>query len=494
MCRDCAEIQRLCAGTRSPGASDAIGGHGGTTKRLERGVVAPPRCSSTIGVAETAPRSGAGDRPAILGQRRAKLPARVMPSFVNTLRRCHSTVRALMKSWAPISGFDRPSRARRAICVSWAVRSSRVSTCACAPSAPVAEQLPPRALGEALHADRVEHLVRDAQLAARVDPAVRRRSHSPYSRWVRASSARTRVRPRCSMRLAEGASATSPVAQEGSRAGLDPERPVGAGSPAPSRPAVQGLASRGRFFRFAWPARSARSGPSSRRRPRDTRWRSRRRRAPRRTGPGRCRGRRARTRRWRARCPRRGRRPRAASSRSASRLAYLTSPRGEDQRAVRRRAIPVASSTDCVSATAAAAADNSPQNTSTGIARAESERQLAERARLPRDLHASGATGHMRSRRPTLPGRRRSPATTSAAAPPARPSSLESFCKRPSARRHCRVVVVADAPPGRPAAGRRPWPRRRPAAVPLGRRRATSGTPTFSLSRAPNRAAENASR
>ena len=37
------------------------------------------------------------------------------PSFVNTLARCHSTVRALMKSSAPISGFVRPSRARRAM-------------------------------------------------------------------------------------------------------------------------------------------------------------------------------------------------------------------------------------------------------------------------------------------------------------------------------------------------------------------------------------------
>jgi hypothetical protein len=51
----------------------------------------------------------------------------LMPSLLNTLRRCHSTVRALMKSWAPISAFDRPSRARRAICASCAVRSSRVS-------------------------------------------------------------------------------------------------------------------------------------------------------------------------------------------------------------------------------------------------------------------------------------------------------------------------------------------------------------------------------
>jgi hypothetical protein len=37
---------------------------------------------------------------------------------VDTLHRCHSTVRALMNSCAPISGFDRPSRASQAICSS----------------------------------------------------------------------------------------------------------------------------------------------------------------------------------------------------------------------------------------------------------------------------------------------------------------------------------------------------------------------------------------
>ena len=39
----------------------------------------------------------------------------VIPSFGYTLRRCHSTVRALMKSSAPISGLVEPSAAIRAI-------------------------------------------------------------------------------------------------------------------------------------------------------------------------------------------------------------------------------------------------------------------------------------------------------------------------------------------------------------------------------------------
>jgi hypothetical protein len=37
-----------------------------------------------------------------------------MPSLVKTLRRWYWTVRALMNNRAPISGFDRPSRAIRA--------------------------------------------------------------------------------------------------------------------------------------------------------------------------------------------------------------------------------------------------------------------------------------------------------------------------------------------------------------------------------------------
>jgi hypothetical protein len=39
-----------------------------------------------------------------------------IPSFRKTLPRCHSTVRALRNSCAPISGFESPSRAMLAIC------------------------------------------------------------------------------------------------------------------------------------------------------------------------------------------------------------------------------------------------------------------------------------------------------------------------------------------------------------------------------------------
>ena len=80
-----------------------------------------------------------------------------MPSLVNTLRRCHSTVRALMKSCAPISGFDRPSRASRAICVFLRRELVACLDAALVHCCPGGQQLPPGALGEALHAHRVEH-------------------------------------------------------------------------------------------------------------------------------------------------------------------------------------------------------------------------------------------------------------------------------------------------------------------------------------------------
>jgi hypothetical protein len=71
-------------------------------------------------------------------QRARELPARVMPSFVNTLRRCHSTVRGLRISSAPISGLVRPSPARLAICDSWAASSSSVAAVRLRTVSPVA--------------------------------------------------------------------------------------------------------------------------------------------------------------------------------------------------------------------------------------------------------------------------------------------------------------------------------------------------------------------
>ena len=51
----------------------------------------------------------------VLGSAFASSRRERIPSLVNTWRRCHSTVRGLRKSRAPISGFDSPSRASSAI-------------------------------------------------------------------------------------------------------------------------------------------------------------------------------------------------------------------------------------------------------------------------------------------------------------------------------------------------------------------------------------------
>jgi hypothetical protein len=106
----------------------------------------------------------------------------------NTLRRCHSTVRGLRKSRAPDLGFDSPSRASWAICSSWAVSSSRVPLpSACAPSRRrdssrrAARRTPP-------YRSRAELVVGGAKLLAASTRRFARRSHSPYSRCVRASS------------------------------------------------------------------------------------------------------------------------------------------------------------------------------------------------------------------------------------------------------------------------------------------------------------------
>ena len=118
-----------------------------------------------------------------------------MSSLPKTLWRWYSTVRGLMNSRAPISGFDRPSRASRAIWASWAVSPLLGLDGALAGGLAGGQQLARGALGEPLGAHGREHVVRGAQLLARVQPpalrgaAIRRRA-----RWARASHARTRVR------------------------------------------------------------------------------------------------------------------------------------------------------------------------------------------------------------------------------------------------------------------------------------------------------------
>ncbi len=90
-------------------------------------------------------------------------------------------MRGLMNRRAPISGFDRPSRASRAIWASWAVSPSLRLDGALAGGLAGGQQLARGALGERLGAHGREHVVRGAQLLARVQPpalrgaAIRRR-------------------------------------------------------------------------------------------------------------------------------------------------------------------------------------------------------------------------------------------------------------------------------------------------------------------------------
>ena len=88
-------------------------------------------------------------------------------------------MRGLMNSRAPISGLVTPSAASRAICASWGVSSSRVSLVRLRARLTGRQQLARGALGERFRAHPREHLVRGAQLLARVEPPALGRSHSP---------------------------------------------------------------------------------------------------------------------------------------------------------------------------------------------------------------------------------------------------------------------------------------------------------------------------
>ena len=146
--------------------------------------------------------------------------------MVNTLPRCYSTVRALMNSWAPISGLVRPSLASRAICASCAVSSPRVVTERLRTVSPVAEQLTAGALGEPLHAHRAVQLVGDAQLLAGVDSPVL--AAQPFAvEQMGAGERHTDAGAAEPLdRLAVEAFGRLALAQQRSRARLDPQRPV----------------------------------------------------------------------------------------------------------------------------------------------------------------------------------------------------------------------------------------------------------------------------
>ena len=127
-----------------------------------------PSCRPTTNVGSSYARTAA---PASKSAERSSL-RELIPSLPNTLRRCHSTVRGLRNSWAPISGFVCPSAASRAICDLLRRQVVERLDGALAHRLAGGQQLAAGALGERLHAHLGEHRVRDAQLLAGVDAAV----------------------------------------------------------------------------------------------------------------------------------------------------------------------------------------------------------------------------------------------------------------------------------------------------------------------------------
>jgi hypothetical protein len=156
-----------------------------------------------------------------------ELAREVMPSLVNTLRRWYWTVRGLMNSRVPISGFESPSRARRAVCASCAVSSSRVSTVRFRTVSPVARSSR-RARSAKASAPIEENIVGRSNLGPRVDAPVL--ATQPLAvQEVRPTEVDAHTR---SIEALDGLLVTLlsdlSVAQQRMRARLDPERPLAA--------------------------------------------------------------------------------------------------------------------------------------------------------------------------------------------------------------------------------------------------------------------------
>ena len=95
-----------------------------------------------------------------------------MPSLAKTLPRCHSTVRGLRNSSAPISGLVRPSAASRATWASCAVKFSRAPNARLAYRHSGGDQFTAGSFGECVRAHVGEHVVGRGQLAAGIETAV----------------------------------------------------------------------------------------------------------------------------------------------------------------------------------------------------------------------------------------------------------------------------------------------------------------------------------
>ena len=148
------QIKRL----QDAGATEFIGNAWGftTVEEHDRTVAVAVGALSVESDSERAPLELAARRDAELGE---------------TFPKWYCTVRELMNSREPISGFDRPSRASRAIWASCAVRLGARSVGASAGGFAGGLQFASGALGEGFHAHRFEHVVGDAELRPRVGAA-----------------------------------------------------------------------------------------------------------------------------------------------------------------------------------------------------------------------------------------------------------------------------------------------------------------------------------
>ncbi len=90
-------------------------------------------------------------------------------------------MRGLMNSWAPISGLVCPSLARRAICASWGVRTSRVSSVRLRAVSPVARSSRRARSANASAPMRLKQSWAARSCSRASTRRFSRRSHSPYS-------------------------------------------------------------------------------------------------------------------------------------------------------------------------------------------------------------------------------------------------------------------------------------------------------------------------
>ena len=153
----------------------------------------------------------------------------LIPSFPNTLPRCHSTVRGLRNSWAPIFRVRLPaggqSRDLRFLRGQLVERLDR----ALAHCLAGGQQLAVGALGERLQAHVREHRVSDSQLLAGVDAAML--APQPFAvQEMRAGQRRAGLDVRQPLdRVPVEPLGGFPLGQHRRRARVGPQRPVRAG-------------------------------------------------------------------------------------------------------------------------------------------------------------------------------------------------------------------------------------------------------------------------